>query len=1409
MPDFLVTARYKLNLKYLHKKKTMRLCIIYLVSFLSINLLTGILTAQTSEKALALPGLLQNNSAEAEAHHDHHHDHDHGNDLSFVQNKGQWESAVQYRASLGGLNSIFLEKGGFTYLFHDEKDTEKLFDHNKRDREKLQSVRSHAYHVEFLNASQATLIPSQPRTEYNNYFLGNDPAKWASNVPLYDQVRYENLYPGIHLDAYDVDGYFKYDFVVEPGASTKNIALRYEGADRLKIKKGDLVIYTSVDQIIEHEPYAYQEIAGKRTQVNCNYHLEGTTVTFDFPEGYNEQYPLIIDPTVVAATLSGTTNNENFGHSATYDFSGNIYVGAQSFGSGYPTTLGAFQQNFGGGVADIAVSKYNENGTQLVYASYIGGSGADLPHSLITDFDGQLYIYGSSDSNNYPTTSNAVQTTKGGRIDIVISILNADGNSLVGSTYVGGSLDDGFNHCEINASYGDDFRGEIMLDRERNVYIASQSSSNNFPTTTGAFDRTFNSVGTNGANISPAQDGVVFKLNNDLSNFFWSTYLGEDGADTAMGLRVDDNNNVYVTGTAAGANFPVPGGGFQSDYQGGDSDGYIVQISEDGSTIMNGTFWGTSRDDNSYFMDVDLEGDVHIYGISTGSMPITQGVFSSVAGSRQFISSFTADLNTLVYSTVIGRGPNSTGTGVFTEFDFVPVAFMVDKCDNIYFSGYDAIGNLPLTNDFISSQGGTFYLGVLEPDASALSFATYYGAANHVDGGTSRFDKSGVVYQGVCSCTNFIMNTNNNAWAESQSERCDIGVFKIDFDVPTVTAFAAVEPASSGCAPFAVDFDYTGKNGTVFEWDFGNGVTSNAENPSTVFETAGTYEVRFVASNTGTCNEQDTFYMQINVLDNTSSVVDTTVCGENDGVFVNATTTNASYLWNDGVIDATRTINQEGTFWVDISISGCTSRDSFIVRFEPELEYSLGEDFSFCDVNAAPLDAARNDLVTYLWDNGSTNPVREINTAGSYNIYVENAAGCNARDTIAINFGTTPETDLGLPDTLCQGDARNIIAPNLTGVAVNYTWNTGENSSQISVDQPGDYIVILENNGCEFSDTLSIHYTEFDLAFDQTDVSCFDLCDGEATAVFSGEAPPFNLTWDTGSSDPDRVQLCEGSYTLTVTDQRGCVYENTLVITEPDLLEIATEIVDVTCAGDQNGIIQVSEISGGTGPFQIAFGNNDFQSNTIYSDINGGTYEVVVRDANGCEQEEIVSVYEPPFVTVDAGPDQRIKLGEGTELEGQIFPLTNQTYTWLPADSLECNSCLDSAVDPTRTTPYILSVTDTVSGCIIEDEVVISVDKDRNIYIPNAFSPDNNGNNDIFQVYAGVGVREILVLRVYDRWGEQVYEGTNISPFDNKTGWDGYFRGQAMNPAVFVYYAEVLFVDNEIKEYAGDVTLLK
>ncbi|MEM8906849.1 MAG: SBBP repeat-containing protein [Bacteroidota bacterium] len=524
---------------------------------------------------------------------DHAHDHDHGNDLAFVKNEGQWHQNVLYKAPLGGLNTLFLEKKGFTYLFYDQKGSEGLHDHLvEHERGGDYFIDAHAYHVRFLNAQTTDLRGGSQRQEYHNYILGNDPEKWKSNVGLYNKVTYPDLYPGIDLEVYDVDGHFKYDFIVQPDADHQQIQLEYEGADRLEIKDENLIIHTSVDRIIEFKPYAYQKIYGQKREIRCLYRLTENTVSFHFPDGYLPNLPIVIDPTVVAATLSGTNINKNFGHTATFDNAGNIYVGARSFGSGYPTTFGRFQTNFGGGETDIAVSKYNGTGSNLVFATYIGGSSSDFPHSIVTDFDQQLYIYGTSMSSNYPTTNNAFQTSYADSIDIVITILNSNGTGLVGSTYVGGSNNDGNNTTFLFENYGDFYRGEIVIDGQRNVYIASMTSSFQFPVTDNAFDQTFDPGGNFQA---PAQDGVVFKMNSDLSTMLWSTFLGGDQSDSALGLRVNDFGEVYVVGGAGSGSFPTTPGTLNPNWQGGLGDAYVAKLSADGSQMLRGTFFGTSQ----------------------------------------------------------------------------------------------------------------------------------------------------------------------------------------------------------------------------------------------------------------------------------------------------------------------------------------------------------------------------------------------------------------------------------------------------------------------------------------------------------------------------------------------------------------------------------------------------------------------------------------------------------------------------------------------------------------------------------------------------------------------------------------------------------------------------------------------
>lgn len=759
--------------------------------------------------------------------------------LDYVENLGQLPEHVNFKANLYNGN-VFVEDHCFTYVFHSQEDLGHHHDHaiGEENHKDPEFVRSHAFKTHFLGSNDnPTTSEMIQREGLYNYFIGNDATKWASNVRRFAVISQENVYDGIDLKVYSKDVHMKYDFIVHPKADVTQIRLQHEGVDGVRLKDGKLFVQTSLAEIVENTPYAYQVLRnGSIQEVPCQYALsdEGV-VTFVFPEGYDSKRELIIDPVLIAATLSGSTAT-NYGHSAAFDVDGNIYTGARSFGTGYPTSTGAFQTAFGGGGVDIAVSKLNPDGSTLIYATYLGGSSSDYPHSMITNTNGELWVMGSSNSVDFPVTAGAYQATfGGGSQDHVLIHLSTDGSTLVGGTYLGGNASDGGNNITFN--YGDNYRGEIIIDDQDNCYIASCTESQDFPVSAGAYQGTFG-----GGNL----DAVLFSLNSDMSALNWSTYLGAANDDAGFGLRLDGNGDVFACGVTDGTFVPVTGHFTAS--QGGE-DAFVIKLSNDATSLLGGTYWGTSANDNAFFLDLGSSGEVFIYGQGGTNMPVTAGLYVD-ANSPQYIASFTNDLTALSYSTTVGA------------INFIPIAFMVDQCERIYFSGHSASAGAPITPDAIETTGG-FYIGVLDPGATGLYFGTYYGGS-HVDGGTSRFDPSGIVYQGVCTAGGF--NTTPGAWSNTQNG-WDIGVFKIDFEVPTSSLNIDVDDViACGEAPYDVPFQSTAGSNATFTWDFGDNNSSTDPNPTHQYLTPGIYDVVLIAEDSTGCVASDTAYSTVEII---------------------------------------------------------------------------------------------------------------------------------------------------------------------------------------------------------------------------------------------------------------------------------------------------------------------------------------------------------------------------------------------------------------------------------------------------------------------------------------------------------------------------------------------------------------
>lgn len=841
--------------------------------------------------------------------------------LRFTENKGQWCEQVKYRVGLPA-GALFIEPNRLTYTFLDEE----ALAHQHPSDHTHDVMRGHAYYVHFEGALPSPEFSTEKAfPDYENYFLGNNPAHWASFVKSYQKISYQNLYPGIGLTFYTEGTQLKYDYLLEPGADPNQIRMRYEGLNKLRIKDGKLIIETSVNRITEEIPLAYQMINGKKKTIACNYKLSADrqTVGFHFPQGYNPKYPLIIDPVLVFCTYTGSTA-DNWGFTATYDPTGAFYSGGIVNNAGYPTSPGAFQVNFQQGEnginsdeslwyrSDIGLIKYTPDGTQRVWATYLGGNSNEQPHSLIVNENNELFILGTTRSNNFPVSANAFDKTLGGSIDIIVSRLSANGAALLASTYVGGSDIDGINlktsnntNNPLNHFYADDARGEIILDPAGNCYIASSTCSNNFPTTPGVFQPNYG---------GGKQDACVFKMPPDLSAMVWSSYLGGAGFDAGYSMKIDSNGGLYIVGgTTSNNSFPSTPNALNTTYQGGSTDGYVTHINANGSAILQSTFIGTNRYDQVYLIDLDENDYVYIAGQTEGPYPITNADYF-VPNSGQFITKLTADLDSVKYSTRFGKGSGKA--------DITLTAILVDICENVYISGWGGLNNysqpgqtygstagLPITSDAFqtTTDGADFYLFVLKANAEALLYATYFGGAqsqDHVDGGTSRFDKNGIVYQSVCaSCGNAKNDfpVTPGAYSEvDKSSNCNNGAFKFRFDLldAAVANYSFSVQTTQGCAPFTINFNNTSQGALGYLWDFGDGSTSNEVNPTHVYPQPGIYPVSLTALNEQKCNKSDVVSADIYVYASADAKFSAYPEACNPTVpFINETVGGTTFLW--------------------------------------------------------------------------------------------------------------------------------------------------------------------------------------------------------------------------------------------------------------------------------------------------------------------------------------------------------------------------------------------------------------------------------------------------------------------------------------------------------------------------------
>jgi fibronectin type 3 domain-containing protein len=618
--------------------------------------------------------------------------------LSFEVNEGQTDRRVR-----------FLSRGSGYTLFLTGSEAVLRLPTRGSDRKGAPSGSS-VVRMQLQGANRtAQARPERELATQSHYLLGNDPARWRTGVRHYAQARYEQVYPGVDLVYYGNQRQLEYDFVVAPGADPGRIRLRFQGAERVEVSpEGDLLLHTAEGTLKQHRPVVYQEQGGRRTPVAGRYLLAlatpgaSPTVGFDVPQ-YDPHLPLVIDPVLSYASYLGGPGDD-YGTGITLDGEGVAWITGYTTSVSFPAsgaTTGSYR-----GSTDAFVARVDGTGA-LLSVTYLGGSGADRAHRICAGMGGEAYVVGETSSPNFPTV-NPFQGTFAGVIDAFLVKLTNSGAALAYSTYLGGQQDDRGNDLCVDAEgiayvtglttstdfpitggalkpalqgtgsdafvtafgaagnglvystylggTGDELANGIAVDGNGSVFVTGDTSSSDFPTTPGAFQRT------PGGGL---YDVFLTRLNPGGASLAFSTFVGGNGVDRGAALAVDGVGNCYLTGFTNSTSFPTVNAP-QPVMGGGSGDAFVTMMNSTGTGAIYSTYLGGSNRDNGQSIAVEPDGTAAVVGLTDSvNFPRTAG--GPLGSTDAFVARIAPGGVQLSYSASLGGAGSDLGLGVVAD----------------------------------------------------------------------------------------------------------------------------------------------------------------------------------------------------------------------------------------------------------------------------------------------------------------------------------------------------------------------------------------------------------------------------------------------------------------------------------------------------------------------------------------------------------------------------------------------------------------------------------------------------------------------------------------------------------------------------------------------------------------------
>ncbi len=554
---------------------------------------------------------------------------------------------------------------------------------------------------------------------------------------------------------------------------------------------------------------------------------------------------------------------------------------------------------------------------------------------------------------------------------------------------------------------------------------------------------------------------------------------------------------------------------------------------------------------------------------------------------------------------------------------------------------------------------------------------------------------------------------------------------------------------------------------------------------------------------------------------------------EGDTLRIGATTTRtATYEWTGPnnfsstlpqVVVPTSTLSAGGIYTLKTRFNTCQSNTQTVnVKVRQMPKVNLGKDSIYCEPKTLTLSAGVIGNA-YAWNNGTTSPDLTTSKSGIYAVTVTSTEGCVARDTIKLDIPENVlQTNLTTVNPTCFAQCNGTITPTTTGgfgAPYTYAWSTGATQNLCA----GNYkLTVTDPKGCKIKaeTTLTepakiVTKATVTSNFNGFNVSCFDSKNGTATASATGGNGVLKYTWQTTPRHDSATisGLKAGIYKLIVLDEKGCKDSATVNVTAPNALKMAFDVQNIRCFGEKNGAVTLKGVTGGVKPYIVKFSDKvEIDSLKRYENLAAGIYPLQILDGNKCVIADSIRLTQPPKMQPITTADTLIHFGDDVPLfAGLAAPSVLGSVKWSSSrDSVKvaCADCGTTIASPRVTTIFRVLMTDTF-GCPLKKEIIVQVDKNRKVFAPNAFSPNEDGNNDKFGVFAGKGTRRVLNLKVFNRWGSLLYTRQNPTMYDDSDGWDGTYNGQPVQSDVYIWIAEIEFEDGEREMFKGDVALMR